>query len=319
MADKSPMNAHRIEGCDISVVIPTYNGANRILPVLSALEGQMFLNFEVILAIDGSTDDTKERVLESNLLSDRLTILESTNIGRGKIRNLGAKQAKSRFLLFIDDDIILAPNALDQAFKAFSDNIEVDYLVGKCMFNAPAPLSIIDDYRKRLEERNLASYEGLTAVSYSRILFTSALLAVRASSYWEITGFNESLNDSEDFDLCMRALIADQKIFFCSSILADHMDSRTIDQYIDRKVQYWIARDELGSLKSEYVKLSPDQFIDYELPCFKRVLLPLFQYRGLWKRFFDSGLAASLPFSVVHSLLDKVLYCTIYVRRRKFL
>lgn len=44
----------------VSVIIPTYNGAKKINNILDSLEQQSFKNFETIIIIDGSTDNTLE-------------------------------------------------------------------------------------------------------------------------------------------------------------------------------------------------------------------------------------------------------------------
>ena len=50
----------------VSVVIPSYNGAHRIHRTLDALVDQTHLPEEVIVVIDGSTDDTADVIYELN-------------------------------------------------------------------------------------------------------------------------------------------------------------------------------------------------------------------------------------------------------------
>jgi glycosyltransferase involved in cell wall biosynthesis len=84
----------------ISVIVPTYNGAHRILNVLRALEDQKVNDFELIVAIDGSNDDTLTVLNNSNFSFKNFRIIEQPNKGRASIRNLGAKNADGDLLIF---------------------------------------------------------------------------------------------------------------------------------------------------------------------------------------------------------------------------
>ena len=66
----------------ISVIIPTFNGAKRVLNVLNALNSQIFLGFEVVVAIDGSTDETEDLVNRFEFSFKGLRIVKQLNEGR---------------------------------------------------------------------------------------------------------------------------------------------------------------------------------------------------------------------------------------------
>lgn len=78
----------------VSVVIPIYNGACYIHPLIAVLrlqDGQYQL--EIILVSDGSTDNTTE-------------LIKSANQGKAVARNTGTYKAKGQYLVFIDCDCI---------------------------------------------------------------------------------------------------------------------------------------------------------------------------------------------------------------------
>jgi glycosyltransferase involved in cell wall biosynthesis len=95
---------------DISVIIPTYNRCASLLECLRSLEQQTLAlsRFEVIVADDGSTDGTVAAVdafaLQSQL---QLRVITQTNQGPSVARNAGAALAKSEWLAFTDDDVIV--------------------------------------------------------------------------------------------------------------------------------------------------------------------------------------------------------------------
>ena len=83
----------------VSVIIPTYNGKQRIGNVLESLVKQTYHDFEILILIDGSTDGTGEYLQQNNFGSE-LAIYSQENKGRAAIRNKGAKKASGHLLLF---------------------------------------------------------------------------------------------------------------------------------------------------------------------------------------------------------------------------
>ena len=98
----------------VSVIITTYNRAEilsrRSLPsVLS----QTYSNFEFIIVDDCSVDKTEEVIKEMNLKGAGIIYVKvNENGGLSKARNLGAKKAKGKYVVFVDDDNELFPNFL---------------------------------------------------------------------------------------------------------------------------------------------------------------------------------------------------------------
>ena len=95
---------------ELSVIIPTYNRAERLRACLEALARQTHsaAEFEVIVVIDGSTDGTHE-MLASLRTPFKLHVVPQQNSRQGAARNRGVEHATGRYCLFLDDDIIAAP------------------------------------------------------------------------------------------------------------------------------------------------------------------------------------------------------------------
>lgn len=102
----------------LSVIIPTYQRCESLRQVLLAC-GQQTLppnQYEVIVAIDGSTDET-ENMLRQLHVPYPLRWTAGPNEGPGAARNRGAALAQGDVILFLDDDIILTPPALAEHLK----------------------------------------------------------------------------------------------------------------------------------------------------------------------------------------------------------
>jgi glycosyltransferase involved in cell wall biosynthesis len=95
---------------ELSIIIPTYNRSQLLSVCLAALARQTEPadHFEVIVVVDGSTDDTREMLLRLET-PYRLRVLVQANRGPGAARNAGLAGAAGDYCLFLDDDIVAEP------------------------------------------------------------------------------------------------------------------------------------------------------------------------------------------------------------------
>lgn len=107
------MTDHRAP--DISVVIPTYNRAGELDRTLRTLARQDLPRgrYEVIVADDGSSDDTRT-VVESHAGALQLDYVYQEDLGfrAGQARNLGAARARGRILVFLDSGTLASRRLL---------------------------------------------------------------------------------------------------------------------------------------------------------------------------------------------------------------
>ena len=95
-----------------SIIIPTYNRAEKLRRALESVEKQTFVDFEVIVCDDGSADDTKS-VVDSFAARIKITYLWETNWGGpARPRNNGLKIAQGGWICFLDADDWWYPNKL---------------------------------------------------------------------------------------------------------------------------------------------------------------------------------------------------------------
>lgn len=94
----------------ISIIIPSYNSANKISKTLKSILKQTHSNIEVLVMDDGSNDDTKEVV--ETFRDDRIIYSYHENCGVGLTRNKGIKKAKGAYVFFLDADDTIPKNAL---------------------------------------------------------------------------------------------------------------------------------------------------------------------------------------------------------------
>src|SRR5207302_8191618 len=102
----------------VSVIIPAYNAASYVQRAVDSVLRQSHQEFEVIIVDDGSKDNTQE-IVQSCLSDSRFRYLYRENGGPSAAKNLGARASKGEYLVFLDADDFLAPNALEAMLRAF--------------------------------------------------------------------------------------------------------------------------------------------------------------------------------------------------------
>lgn len=89
----------------VSVLIATYNRAQFLSRAIKSVLGQTYKDWELIIADDGSTDETEKVVREFGKKKPRIVYLKAPHFGRiAKISNFGLKQARGKYVAILDDD-----------------------------------------------------------------------------------------------------------------------------------------------------------------------------------------------------------------------
>lgn len=108
----------------LSVIIPVYNTGKYIKRCLDSILSQNIEDMEIICVNDGSIDESLQILQE---YSDKIIIINQSNSGSGVARNAALSQAKGEYIMFVDSDDWLLPQAcqklLDTAFKTHAEVI----------------------------------------------------------------------------------------------------------------------------------------------------------------------------------------------------
>ena len=103
---------------EISIIIPLYNKEEFIVDTLKSVLHQDIQNWECIIVDDGSTDNSLRVVTDfCNSHPGNWSILSVANGGQTKARNIGIKEAKGKYLAFLDADDLWVTNKLSTQFN----------------------------------------------------------------------------------------------------------------------------------------------------------------------------------------------------------
>jgi glycosyltransferase involved in cell wall biosynthesis len=174
-----------------SVVIPTYNRSYCILDAISSVLNQSFVDFELLVIDDASTDNSDEIIY--NIPDDRLKYYKNKeNIGQSASLNRGVSLAKGNYVCFLDSDDLWEKEFLNSFhFRIFkSPKISCFY----CWLNTEKGV-----YR----EWNLHGWIYKEALLNGELSSTITLVVLR-EVFLNVGGFDEALSYGNDDDLCFR-------------------------------------------------------------------------------------------------------------------
>jgi glycosyltransferase involved in cell wall biosynthesis len=120
------ISRHSVTDTLLSIIIPTYNRANRLVGTIQSILNQNYPLFEIIVVDDGSTDNTEQVV--SGLTDHRIKYFNKKNEERAVARNFGIDQATGEYITFLDSDDLLYPHFLDEAIKVIQENGNSEWL-----------------------------------------------------------------------------------------------------------------------------------------------------------------------------------------------
>ncbi|MBE6318387.1 MAG: glycosyltransferase family 2 protein [Bacteroidales bacterium] len=112
----------------VSIIVPVYNLEALIQRCVDSVKAQTVSDWELVMVNDGSTDGSGRLcdVLASN--DDRIHVIHQKNAGAGAARKAGVAMAKGEWVLMLDGDDVLPPNALELFLSRVTD--DVDIIVG---------------------------------------------------------------------------------------------------------------------------------------------------------------------------------------------
>jgi glycosyltransferase involved in cell wall biosynthesis len=175
-----------------SAIIPTFNRKERLIEAIDSVLTQTLPPLEVLVVDDGSTDGTGEA-----LRKYPVTVIGQQNAGPSSARNRGARQAKGRWLAFLDSDDLWEKEKLERqmAYALEYPDYPLIY-TGESWIRNGKPLAQKGHHKK----------EGgwLYRRSLELCLISPSSVVIRRDFYEEVGGFDEELLSAEDYDLWLR-------------------------------------------------------------------------------------------------------------------
>lgn len=181
----------------VSAIIPVYNRPAHLIKAVGSILSQTFSDFELIIADDGSTDETP--FIAERLASEdgRIRVLKFPHSGMpGAARNRGAEAAEGRFLAFLDSDDYWFPDKLKEQTRLMQEHkLQISHTREQWMRNGK---EVSQKGQKHRREGDI-----FTDALKKCIIGPSTVMIAR-DFYFDTGGFNENLEIAEDYEYWLR-------------------------------------------------------------------------------------------------------------------
>ncbi len=112
------MTANIVEPALISVVVSVFDIEDYLPKCLETLSSQTYRNLDIILVDDGSADRSGRLCDEFAAADSRATVIHQQNSGLWAARNAGQQKARGMYVMFVDGDDYLHPDAINRLYQA---------------------------------------------------------------------------------------------------------------------------------------------------------------------------------------------------------
>lgn len=199
----------------ISIIVPIYNIEKYVSECIDSVIKQNYINIEIILIDDGSTDGSGKLCDNYCKLDKRIRVIHCKNSGLSAARNLGIKVCTGDYIIFLDGDDFLSENCITDICEIIEKNINVDIICGKIINYYPNK-EIKENFI--LDKKNILNKKGTEVLTY----FYEEIQETEMWSAWRSIYNRRFLIDnnlfftegitSEDFDLVPRIYIKANRI-----------------------------------------------------------------------------------------------------------
>jgi GT2 family glycosyltransferase len=198
----------------VSVIVPVNYGGNAFLRCLSSLKRAAPLAEEVVVVVDGATDDSRQ--LAERFGMQVFTINKPS--GPAKARNLGARNSKGDILFFTDADVIVPSDIVERIVVVFQKDPDLAAFFGS-YDDAPSETNFLSQYK------NLFHHYVHQNSNESASTFWTGCGAIRRDVFMQLGGFDERyrLPSIEDIELGYRLKKAGYKIRFYKEFMVKHL------------------------------------------------------------------------------------------------
>lgn len=180
----------------ISIVIPAYNAERTIVETLESVQKQTFLDFEIIVINDGSTDQTLEAI--KTVEDPRICVFSYSNGGLPVARNRGISQANGEFIAFLDADDLWTADKLELQLAALQQNPNAGV--------AYSWTCNMDENGENFHAGHHTTFEGdvYRDLLVDDFLANGSNVLVRRTAIDSVGEFDPTLAASEDWDYWLR-------------------------------------------------------------------------------------------------------------------
>jgi len=195
----------------VSVVIPTYNRSRQVIAALESVLGQTYVELEVIVVDDGSTDGTGETIQQ--LINQQaghgkpIRYFFQPNQGQSVARNKGIERARGELIAFLDSDDVWFPEKLElqvQVIQQFKGECGACFTDAQIVDNLGLDATSFRYCGRHYDQPVGIAPDALLWLARDFGGFWVSTLLARTDLVRQIGGFDPELRQGEDHDFYFR-------------------------------------------------------------------------------------------------------------------
>ncbi len=177
----------------VSTIIPTHNRADLLPAAIESVLAAGSVSQEVIVVDDSSTDDTAAVAARYPVRYLRVQCGKPSGT-----RNAGIREARGKYLAFLDDDDVRLPGALAALLAPLEADSSLGYSYGQTVPVSMDLIPLLPPYPP------LPLAEGHPVAEFLETIFSLDAVLIRRTALDEVGLLDESLYGAEDVDLALR-------------------------------------------------------------------------------------------------------------------
>ncbi|MEP1643734.1 glycosyltransferase family 2 protein [Rhodopirellula bahusiensis] len=198
----------------VSVIIPAFNSERWIGDCIASVTEQTHENLEIVCVDDGSQDATFEVAHAIAENEKRLTVIQSTNQGACRARNIGIEKSNGKYLQFLDADDLLGKNKIKSQMSLLNgtqlDVATCPYSVFDDSTTAPAPPPVV----KTPMDEQTDPFEWMLAKLESGRMNQTACWLIPQQIAMAAGPWNETLRVNQDGEYFCRSILKSRRVAF---------------------------------------------------------------------------------------------------------
>lgn len=202
--------------CEISIIVPIYNGEETIERCVKSLINQTFKDIEIILVNDGSTDKSLDICSKLSKVNESIKVFTQDNKGQSAARNLGIKKSTGKYIMFCDCDDTVSSKWCENLYQVIKKENNVLPYSGFNILNDKGK------FLRKVENKEFSKWEietkqffyldqiGLSGFPWNKIFNKNIILQNNIM-------FDESLSYNEDLKFLLEYVIYVEKIIYTNT------------------------------------------------------------------------------------------------------
>ncbi len=185
---------------EVSIIITVYNLATYLEEAIRSVLNQTYQDMEIIVVDDGSTDNTRELVM--NFANPKINYIFQKNRGAGAARNTGIRASTGRYIAFLDADDVWLPQKLELQLKVIESSPWASVIYCDMYFYGTTDYTLPETFFQQFKWP--PPWGKVLDKMAIRSFGIPSTLLVKRDVFEKIGLFDEGLPYCDDYDMLLR-------------------------------------------------------------------------------------------------------------------